>query len=202
MGFYGFVFYFVYVWHSKKTQTKNKKQNRVQDEFEEIPELQQSPLAQQCLRCLKEHAQEIRQLWIGIQKGSPEIYHAIQTKQAAQKVLEHEMENLKLLMEHGLLEETEFERMEGMLHHKEKSLINKSFVRSAKQDQKRLLHSLPFMLRLSRVKRAHFEQLGGIFFFDSKQKIIFFSFCLVICAKVSYDTYIQYIRVNRAFCVD
>ena len=121
---------------------------RVEHVLGDIPEVYSSTACACCVEMLQKQASHIRELWLGIQRSYPEVYQAIQTKHAAQHIIHHETSNLHLLMEHGLLEETEFQKMTMLLLEAEHALKLKSFMSSVEDNPKQIILNLPFVSKI------------------------------------------------------
>jgi len=77
----------------------------------DVPEISNSPLCRDVLETLQKHSDDIREEWLGIQESYPSLYKAIQTRHAVQHVIHSEAEAIMELKLHGLLDDTEHERM-------------------------------------------------------------------------------------------
>ena len=139
-----------------------KSSNSVRRTLKHIPEIAESAECQQLFQQLKTQCDAIRQEWLGLQQSYPDLYRAIQTNFGVVSVMHAEGKEIDQLRLHGLLDDSEHERMRAMLSeaHHSLNLVTFHSMTMGKEDKERMLERLPFVTKLDpKTKREKVEHL-------------------------------------------
>ena len=124
----------------------------------DVPEISASPLCRDVVQILQKHSDDIREEWNGIQQSYPEVYKAIQTRHAVQHIIHSESNDIKDLKLHGLLDDTEYQRMMNQLNEAQHKLSFTLFhnITISSDDKKNVLLHLAFCNKIS-PKKYHLK---------------------------------------------